>query len=232
MSLTTLAVTGPRSVGSRFSMRTSTRHLVSVGLMAASLACHDASLESESPAAVERRPARIAFLQPRSFGLMVGVTMRVVAVAYDAAGATIANAAVTYASSDPRVVSVDSAGAVTARQMGQAAVIATLVSRRRQLADTLAVTTTCTLELGIRVTPPAIVIPVGGQSAPRVQLWTCGGHVQLTDELRWRSTDTLIARVDSASGLTTGVREGRATVLVSGRKYAHVGAIRVTVTPR
>jgi hypothetical protein len=183
---------------------------------------------ADTPAELSLYPS-----EPRFFGLMLGATMALPISVRNAAGAELAGAGLVWlAARDSSVVTVDPAGRVTARAMGTTWVVGTLRHGGRVLADSVQVAVTCTLELGVRLTPGSRSIAVGESFTPSVEITTCGGQLRLTDEITWATTDTSVVAVDAGTGRTTGRALGRAEVRPVGRRYGRLlGSIGVTVTP-
>ena len=89
--------------------------------------------------------------------------------------------------------------------------------------------TVCTSELRIAYSPFDTAITIGGQFTQRVSLSSCGGREHLTDVISWSSADSTIARINSVTGLVTGVEPGSTLLSPVGQLYHGLGSVRVTV---
>ena len=141
----------------------------------------------------------------------LGQAARLLAEVRDAAGRVMAGELVTWASGDTLVVTVDSTGLATAVRGGTTAIVAS--------AGSVSAEATVTVEQlagSVVVSPPADTIAPGGTVQLVAEAFDDNGHAAEGVPFRWSSSDASVARVD-ASGLVTGVGEGRATVAaVSG----------------
>lgn len=139
--------------------------------------------------------------------------------------------AVGFAVRDTGVVTVDKAGLVTSRGMGQTWVVGTLDTRGRRLVDSVRVAVVCTMELTTRIGPLQTTIAVGQAFTPSIEFRGCGGRLVLSDEVTLAASDTAVVQVDARTGRTVGRALGRAMVLPTGRRYGQSGWVDVTVTP-
>lgn len=90
--------------------------------------------------------------------------------------------------------------------------------------------TTCTDELRTDLQPRGEQqITVGTGFTATIALSTCGGRERLSDTFTWAARDTLVVRVDPATGRVTGRAPGSTSVDVRGARYGAVGTIPVTV---
>jgi hypothetical protein len=139
-------------------------------------------------------------------------------------------ASFTLVSRNPAVVSVDSGTVVQGRAMGTTWLVGSVMVGGRTIVDSVAAVVVCTAELQIELTPGARTLVVGESFTPAVRLSSCGGRVTLTDSIRWSAADPTIVRVDSVSGLTTGLRAGQSAVYDRGARYGAMAGLLVTVT--
>ena len=72
-------------------------------------------------------------------------------------------------------------------------------------------------------------IAVGTGFTGTIALSTCGGSKRVSDTFTWAARDTLVVRVDPASGRVTGRAPGATFVDVRGARYGAVGTVPVTV---
>ena len=90
--------------------------------------------------------------------------------------------------------------------------------------------TACTDELRTDLQPRGEQqIAVGTGFTATIALSTCGGRERLHDTFTWSARDTLVVRVDAATGRVTGRAPGSTAVEVRGARYGAVGTIPVAV---
>jgi hypothetical protein len=88
----------------------------------------------------------------------------------------------------------------------------------------------CKLDLRFQPSPVEKTIHVGDTFTVSGQAFGCGGSKRLTVQLRWSSSDTAVATVDSISGLVRGVKEGTAYIRAKDiLSYGQLGGSGVTV---
>ena len=178
---------------------------------------------SGSAAVTVAQRVNVVEVTPAADTVMTGDTLRLVAAAKDANGHEVADAAFSWASSDPSVATVDETGLVTGTATGSVELSATSsgVTGRAQLEVVAPTPTTLT------VTPDSVA------------LGALGDTVRLTAEVRdqigrpmpgeavaWAAGDTLVATVDSA-GLVTAT--GNGTTGITASSGALSGAATATV---
>jgi alpha-tubulin suppressor-like RCC1 family protein len=151
---------------------------------------------------------------PRPVTLVAGDTLTLAAAARDAQDGVVADAAVRWASADTTIAAVDSAtGAVTARAAGVSLVTATSGAA----SDTMTVTVVPGVT-GIRIVAALDTLEayevrgLGAQFTDSAGRVVTHGPTIARREVRWSSSDTAIARVDSVTGALTGVDRGTVTI--------------------
>ena len=88
----------------------------------------------------------------------------------------------------------------------------------------------CTDELRSELQPRGEQqIAVGTSFTASIALSTCGGRERLSDAFTWSARDTLVVRVEPATGRVTGRSPGSTMVDVRGTRYGAVGTIPVIV---
>ena len=141
----------------------------------------------------------------------LGQAARLSAEVRDAAGRVMDGERVTWASGDTLVVTVDSTGLVTAVRGGATSIVASAGSVSAEAAVTVE-----QLAGSVVLSPTADTIAPGDTVRLVAEAFDDNGHAAEGAPFQWSSSDASVARVD-ASGLVTGVGEGRATVAaVSG----------------
>ena len=160
----------------------------------------------------------------------VGDSAMLVAAVRNARGLPILGKAVTWTTSDPAVVSVDSAGMIVARSAGTAAV--TAASDRATASATITVTAKAEAVASVTVLPRDTTVPPGASFHLLAIARSAGGDTLIGRSLLWTSSDPRVAQVDSTSGaVTTGRRPGQVelSVVVDGSVR---GVGRLTVLPQ
>jgi hypothetical protein len=142
----------------------------------------------------------------------------------------------TFISRNPAVISVESDHRIQTRSPGpQVWLVASLSHQGRTIADSAAMSVTCTLELRISIRPDSVALNVGESFTPSAELSTCGGHVRVNDTITYsafyatNSTVTGVISVDSLTGATTALKPGSAWTVVRSANHGQLGAIPVTV---
>lgn len=182
--------------------------VVLAGLALAS-ACGDDSTTAPPPKPDPPR-ATVVTVMPEAVSLSaLDDTVRLSAQVLDQNGQVMAGAAVTWATSEPAVATVDGSGLVTAAGNGSAIVTATsgAVSGSATVTVTQAVTE-------VAVKPAADSLFVGDTLRLTGRAADANGHAVEGASFAWASGDTAVARVDDA-GLVTGIAPGRTTVTVT-----------------
>lgn len=88
----------------------------------------------------------------------------------------------------------------------------------------------CTDELRVRIEPSsAQQVAVGAAFTATVALSTCGGSKTVSDAFTWSARDTLVVRVEPATGRVTGRSPGTTSVDVRRTRYGALGTVPVTV---
>ena len=136
----------------------------------------------------------------------LGATVQLSAEVRDQAGRAMPGAAVSWASADTTVATVDAPGLVTAVGNGAATVTATSGS-----ASGTATVTVAQAVDSVVVSPPSVTVATGDTLRLSAEALDANGHPVAGVEFAWSSSDASVATVDG-SGLVTGVAEGSATV--------------------
>ena len=139
----------------------------------------------------------------------LGDTQAFAALARDALGNPVANAAFVWSSADPAVATVDPANGL-ALAVGKGAVAITAA------ADGVAGAATLTVRqvvASIEVTPPETTLTAVGATQQFVALARdANGNAVADALLAWESSDLAVATVDAATGLATAAANGTATI--------------------
>lgn len=165
--------------------------------------------------------ASVAIL-PANGSLGLGQTSQMSAVPKDSVGHPLTNRAVTWASSDPGVVTITPTGLVTAAALGTSTITATCEGKTGTTiiaVDPIAVAT-------VTVTPPTATVQVGITTTLTATPRDAGSNVLSGRVIDWTSSDSGVATVDP-NGVVTGVTMG--SVTISAHSEGHTGASTVTV---
>ena len=160
---------------------------------------------------------------PADDTVLVADTVRFVAGAFDANGHAVAGAEFSWASSDTLVAVVDGAGLVTGVAEGEAEITATSSG----VTGRAAVGVAPPLPTTVTVTPDTVAFTALGQTmrlaaVVRDQV----GRPMEGAAVSWSSSDTIVARVDSA-GLVTAAAGGTTTVTATVGDVAGVAVVTV-----
>ena len=136
----------------------------------------------------------------------IGETVQLAAEVRDQNGRAMSGAAVSWASSDPAVATVDASGLAAAAGNGTATITATSGSA----SGTAAVTVEQSVER-VSVTPDSAALLVGDTVRLSAAALDGLGHEVAGASFAWSSADTLVATVDSA-GLVRAGGDGTATI--------------------
>jgi uncharacterized protein YjdB len=189
----------------------------------------DGNFQALPPVAVtvtlDPAKARSVSLSPASLPLMDGETQTLTATVLPASAT---NKAVTWASSNPDVATVNANGAVTGITTGTCFITVTTADG----GHTAQAPVTVTLDPGkvrsVSVSPATLTLPVGGDAA--------FSALVLPDTARdktvtWASDDPSVATID-ADGNVTAIGEGLCEITATSNSDGHVGRAALTVLPR
>ena len=138
----------------------------------------------------------------------------------------------TFRSTNSATLTIDAAGhfAAVGWGTGPASIVAEARVGSMNLTTTIGVQVACTAELRVSLNPSSISLGVGEKFTPTMALSTCGGQVPVSTTVTWSASDAGILSVDPASGETTALKSGSASVRGhSAMHHAIVGVIPVTV---
>ena len=152
-------------------------------------------------------------------------TVRLSAQVLDQSGQVMADATVTWATSEPSVATVDGSGLVTAAGNGSAIVTATSGA-----VSGSATVTVAQAVAEVVVNPTADTLYVGDTLRLAASATDANGHAVEGASFAWASGDTAVARVDEA-GLVTGIAPGRTTVTVTSGGVTGEAQLMVLARP-
>jgi serine/threonine protein kinase/uncharacterized protein YjdB len=182
----------------------------------------------ESVATILRgAPATVAITRRPRRPMLPGASTRVVAEVRDAAGRTLPRATIAWSSSNPRVVRVDSAGALRAISPGRAQVVA-LSGESRD--STLVVVQRPTA--GPAVAASLSIVPhgslrVGDTATLKASVFDGSGTPVSDAPVTWSSSEPRVAAVDPRSGLVRGYEPGTALVIANSGSQSAMSILTV-----
>jgi len=180
--------------------------LFAVGNGVAAVAAAAGALSATADVTVRQVVDEVRVSASRRTLTFIGDTIRARGGALDANDHAVDSARIAWTSSDSGVVSVDSAGLVTATGSGVAAVTGTF-----GIASASVPITVAQLPASISLSPSEVVLSGPGATQLISALVTdSGGHTVQNPSLDWTSTNPYAATV--SDGLVTAVAEGAATV--------------------
>ncbi len=165
-------------------------------------------------------------MEPATANVALGRTSTLVARAFDAQGGELPGRAATWSSSNPAIVSVSPAGAITGVAIGGPATITATIEGKEGSAE---VTVVSAAVATVTVSPPSSTIPVGSTVQLSAVLRDDQGTVLSGRAVLWSTSDPARATV-STSGLVTGMAPGGPVTIVATSE-GRSGSAQVTVNP-
>lgn len=169
-------------------------------------------------------PVASVVVSPSTNPLQVGQTVQLTTTIKDQNGTTVTNRAVTWASSDNTIATVNATGKVTAVAPGTATITAT--SEGKSGTATVTVTPVPVGTVAITPSSPSVVIGTTQQLTATVK--DQNGTTVTDRVVTWSSSATAVATV-SSTGVVTAVALGTATITATSEGKS--GTASVTVTP-
>jgi len=144
----------------------------------------------------------------------------------DQGGAAMTGAALSWASSDETVVTVDTSGVVTA--LGNGSAVVTVTSGRASGSISVAV---AQVAASTTLTDDALAFVSLGDTLRLVAtVWDAGGSPVQGAEVSWATLDSLVARVDS-TGLVTAIGSGATRAVATSGATSAGSAVSVVQAP-
>src|SRR5688500_10371603 len=200
---------------------TGRRVLAALALLAGAMSCSNDALDPDraAVASVVVVPSRVIVGMGASTPLAVELR--------DAAGDLLTGRKVAWASKDPAVATISSAGVVTGIKAGSAQVAATAEGKTAVVDVTVNPKAVAT----VRITPAGDVgLQVGGTKQMTAQPLDVDGGVLTDRPVTWSSNSTAIATV-SATGLITAVSPGGAAMTATSEGKVAIVAVSVSSVP-
>ncbi|MDE2772105.1 MAG: Ig-like domain-containing protein [Gemmatimonadota bacterium] len=196
--------------------------VAAVGNGSASVTATAGSVSGSATVTVQQVPASVE-VSPRELAFSaLGDTASLTATVHDAAGHIIAEAEVTWASSEPGVATVAAAGLVAAVGNGSASVTATAGS-----VPGSATVTVQQVPASVEVSPRELAFSALGDTASlTATVHDAAGHIIAEAEVTWASSEPGVATV-AADGLVTAMGNGTAHVTATFGSVAGQATVRV-----
>ena len=174
-------------------------------------------------------------LLPGDFGFNVGTTRQLIPNLYATDGSTISNRTVTFASSNPAIVSINVGGVVTAVAEGTATITASVEGKSATITATVAKEAVASVRLSPAIAP---VQRVGGQLQITALALNNLGQALPGRVASWISLNPTVASV-STNGVVVSLAVGSASIVaeIEGRTASlqitvtEIPPIRVTISP-
>ena len=190
--------------------------LVSIVALPLMVACGG---DSSGPPAV----ASVDILGPTA-DIQIGGTVQLSATAKDAKGNTLTNKTVTWTTSSNAVATVSTSGLVTGVAGGTASITASVDGKTASRSVAVISSPIAT----IAVTAASTALAIGGTTQATAVLRDGPGNVITGRTVTWSSSNTGVATVN-ATGLVTGVGQGKATI--SATADGQIGSVEISVDP-
>jgi len=166
-------------------------------------------------------PVATVAVTPANAVLLIGATTALTATLKDGSNNLLTGRAVTWATSNAAVATVDADGLVTAVTAGTATIAAAAEGK----SGTAAITVSAPVAT-VSVTPGSSSLLIGGSGALAATLRDAGGNVLTGRPITWSTQNPAIATV-SGAGLVTAVSAGVATITATSEGRSGVALVTV-----
>jgi uncharacterized protein YjdB len=171
-------------------------------------------------------PVASVSVSPASANLTTGQTVQLTATPRDAGGNALSGRAVTWASGNTSVATVNGNGLVTGVSAGSVTITATSEGK----SGTSSITVTVAPVATVSVSPASTSVAVGGSVQLAVTLRDASGNVLSGRVVTWSSNATGVATVN-VNGLVTALLVGSATITATSEGQSGTSAITVSAAP-
>ena len=172
---------------------------------------------------VQQIPVASVAVLPSAATLVIGGSVTLQTVAYDANANPLTGRSIVWASSASQVATVDASGKVTAIAAGTATVSGTVEGKTASSAITVTVIPVA----AVAVIPGSAALDVGASKAFTAVATDANGNTLAGRPVTWASANTSIATVSTA-GLVTGT--GAGTTNITATAEGRTGTAQVVVT--
>jgi uncharacterized protein YjdB len=190
------------------------------------VACLLAATSCDSNVATTTGSVDRIVLTPTSATMQVGATLTLSASVLDAAGNSMRERKVVWASERETIAAVSQLGVVIALAAGEVRIAASSGGK----SSSAVITVTARPVSLVRLTPGSATIAVGSSVPLQAEALDASGAVVTGRQTTWSSSNETIAIV-SASGLVTGVAAGSVTITATIDGRAGTAAINVAPQP-
>ena len=195
----------------------------------AGLSCGDSSTAPNRPPTPAPppapRPTSVTVSPPTAELTAVGDTVRLSAEVRDQEGRVIPVVAVSWSTGDTSVVTVDSAGLVTAASPGQSVVTARAASVSGEARVSVR-----PVAASVVLSPAAPQLPIGDTVRLFAEVQDANGHSVGHSMFSWSSENEYVATVDS-TGLVRARVRGKATITARSGTIAGSADVTVSIPP-
>ena len=167
-------------------------------------------------------------VSPAAATVLAGQTLQLTATPKDSAGNPLSGWAMTWASSNPAVTTVDSSGLTSGVAPGSATI--TAVSGGQSGTSTITVTTTSVSVASVTVSPATPSVTVGQTVQLSATMKDANSNTLTGRTATWVSSNTNVATV-TGSGLVTGVTAGTATITATSEGKNGTATVTVSNVP-
>jgi hypothetical protein len=164
---------------------------------------------------------------PTSPSVVIGLTTQLTATARDGSGTVITGRPVTWSSEAEGVATVSGSGLVTGLAQGTARITAVVDGQ----SGSVTVTVTLPPVVTVTITPLQPTAQVGGTVQLTATMRDVGGAILTGRQVNWASQNPMVATVDAASGLVTGVGPGTAQVTATSEGVTESVQVSITALP-
>lgn len=189
-------------------------------------ACVLAATSCDKPLASDPLGVDRVVLSPTSANVQVGTTMTLTATVLDAAGNTMRDRKVVWASEKENVATVSQSGVVIALAPGDVRIAASSGGK----SASASITVTARPVSLVRITPGSATISVSSSIPLQAEALDASGAVVVGHPVTWSSSNETIAVV-SAGGLVAGLSTGSVTITATIDGRAGTAAISVAPQP-
>jgi|GEM_PF-4106414 len=204
------------------------RLLILASVVISLVACIERS-DPTDPGVPKTSSVRTVAVRLPVSSLEVGHVVIAAATLMNAAGQAISSAPIQWLSSDNSILTVSSAGQVSAQKLGTAWVYAT----NEGVSGRVALTVTDSVPARVLISPRSTNAAVGAHVQLSASVTTTSGRMLPEHSILWTSTHTRNATV-SSSGLVTGVTTGIVRIIAQAGSVADtstVGVVAATAQP-
>jgi TolB protein len=176
---------------------------------------------------VSQVPVDSVLVSPDSVEVRIGYTKTFTAQTFDATGGLLAGRDVTWASTDPAIVTIDPAtGVVT----GVATGTTTITATSEGVTDAAIVTVSPALVATVVISPDSTDLTPGSTTTLTAAVLDSTGVALTGRTVTWTSADGAVATIDAATGQVTAGALGATTVTATSEGVSDDAIVTVSLT--